>query len=46
MMYNIMTQEKVVKTVFDVLMEKFSSVTIGSQTQDLANTIYNIQTGR
>lgn len=45
-MYNIMTQEKVVKTVFDVLMEKFSSVTIGSQTQDLANTICNIQTGK
>lgn len=45
-MYNIMTQEKVVKTVYNVLTERFESVTIGSQTQDLANTIYNIQTGK
>lgn len=44
-MYNLTTQEKVVKTVYNVLTERFESVTIGSQSQDLASTIYNISKG-
>lgn len=39
------TKEKVVKAVYDVLRERYESVTVGRLQQDLATTINNIKLG-
>ena len=39
------TTEKVTKAVYDVLLERYSSITVGRPAQDLATAISNIQTG-
>ena len=42
---NLVTKEKVVKAVYNVLLERYDSITVGRLQQDLATTINNIQLG-
>ena len=41
----LVTTEKVTKTVYDVLLERYNSVTVGRPVQDLATTIANVAYG-
>ena len=44
-MYNLSVKEKVVKTVYNVLKDRYESATIGKQMDSLASTIYDISNG-
>ena len=44
-MYNLSIKEKVVKTVYNVLKDRYESVTIGKPMDSLASTIYDISNG-
>lgn len=41
----INVEERVRRVVYDVIKERYESVTIGEQTQDLSSTIFNLQNG-